>query len=196
MTSVPSERNVYSVPGATAEEDSTRQTRSAKRGFAASGPGAGAGADGGVATAFPGALSDESGADGAHALTANASAITAYRFMGRPPNAVRVRMLTGDPHTDWRIAAFARSVWRRCAAFSVLLPDHGSIREPIGEEANVDKSAAQALAYWLIGGIAIAAIAQIVPGLIPPSPESNAEAVVRAFAHTGIAADFRIRAVG
>jgi len=52
----------------------------------------------------------------------------------------------------------------------------------------VDKSAAQALAYWLIGGIAIAAIAQIVPGLIPPSPESNAEAVVRAFAHTGIAA--------
>jgi hypothetical protein len=52
----------------------------------------------------------------------------------------------------------------------------------------VDKSAAQALAYWLIGGIAIAAIAQIVPGLIPPAPESNAEAVVRAFAHAGIAA--------
>jgi hypothetical protein len=52
----------------------------------------------------------------------------------------------------------------------------------------VDKSAAQALAYWLIGGIAIAAIAQIVPGLIPPSAESDAEAILRAFAHTGIAA--------
>ena len=52
----------------------------------------------------------------------------------------------------------------------------------------MDKSAAQALAYWLIGGIAIAAIAEIIPGLIPPLPESNAEAIVRAFAHTGIAA--------
>ena len=52
----------------------------------------------------------------------------------------------------------------------------------------MDKSAAQALAYWLIGGIAIAAVAQLVPGLIPPSPESDAEAVLRAFAHTGIAA--------
>ena len=52
----------------------------------------------------------------------------------------------------------------------------------------MDKSAAQALAYWLIGGIAIAAIAEVIPGLIPPLPESNAEAIVRAFAHTGIAA--------
>jgi hypothetical protein len=52
----------------------------------------------------------------------------------------------------------------------------------------MDKSAAQALAYWVIGGIAIAAVAQIVPGLIPPFPQSNAEAIVRAFAHTGIAA--------
>ena len=52
----------------------------------------------------------------------------------------------------------------------------------------MDKSAAQALTYWLIGGIAIAAIAEVIPGLIPPLPESNAEAIVRAFAHTGIAA--------
>lgn len=52
----------------------------------------------------------------------------------------------------------------------------------------MDKSAVQALAYWLIGGIAIAAIAHIVPGLIPPSPESDAEPILRAFAHTGIAA--------
>jgi len=52
----------------------------------------------------------------------------------------------------------------------------------------MDKSAAQALAYWLIGGIAIAAITEVIPGLIPPLPESNAEAIVRAFAHTGIAA--------
>ena len=52
----------------------------------------------------------------------------------------------------------------------------------------MDKSAAQALAYWLIGGIAIAAIAQVIPGLIPPLPGSDAEAIVRAFAHTGIAA--------
>ena len=52
----------------------------------------------------------------------------------------------------------------------------------------MDKSAAQALAYWLIGGIAIAAIAEVIPGLIPPLPASNAEAIIRAFAHTGIAA--------
>ncbi|MGH8174461.1 MAG: hypothetical protein ACREPX_15075 [Rhodanobacteraceae bacterium] len=62
------------------------------------------------------------------------------------------------------------------------------IAEPISEEASMDKSAAQAFAYWILGGIAIAAIAQLIPGLIPPRPDSNAEAIVRAFAHTGIAA--------